>query len=408
MHNFLHVGCLDWGATTMHYDFDHAPDRRQTDSVKWNEYGEGVLPLWVADMDYPVAEPIRKALLERVEHGIFGYPDVFSDRKPVAELKQVIVERMQSRYTWTITPEDVLLLPGVLVGLSLTCLALGAPGGNALVQTPVYPPFLRIPSETGMERHDAMLERRSDGYYEIDWDRFEAGLNKKTRLFILCNPHNPVGRVFRTDELERMAQICLKHRVFICSDEIHCDLIFKGKQHIPIASLDKEIAKKTITLMAPTKTFNVAGLQCSFAIVPNQDIRKKLEDAMKGLVMWLNLLGLAATIAAYSDGQEWLEQVLHYLQGNRDYVYNFIQDQMPLLQMGKPEGTYLAWLDCRNSGIQGKPCEFFLKEAHVALNDGDKFGKGGEGFVRLNFACTWVVLSQALERMKAALEQVQR
>jgi cystathionine beta-lyase len=390
----------------MRYDFDHLPDRRPTESVKWNRYEPDVLPLWVADMDFPVAEPIQRALRERVDHGIFGYPDVFSDHSPIVDFKQIIIERMENLYNWPVIPEEILLLPGVLVGLSLTCLALAAPAGNVIVQTPVYPPFLHIPLDAGMERHDALLERRSDGSYEIDWDRFEAAFNRRSRLFILCNPHNPVGRVFRQDELEHMADICLKHGVVICSDEIHCDLIYKGRKHLPIASLDEEIAKNTITLMAPTKTFNIAGLQCSFAIVQNQELHKQLEKSMKGLVMWINLFGLIATIAAYRDGQEWLGQVIHYLEGNRDYLSDYVRDQLPDLQMVKPEGTYLAWLDCHNAGIQGDPCEFFIKEARVALNDGANFGKGGEGFLRLNFACSWVVLSQALERMKAALEKV--
>jgi cystathionine beta-lyase len=372
----------------MRYDFDHLPDRRPTESVKWNRYEPDVLPLWVADMDFPVAEPIQRALRERVDHGIFGYPDVFSDHSPIVDFKQIIIERMENLYNWPVIPEEILLLPGVLVGLSLTCLALAAPAGNVIVQTPVYPPFLHIPLDAGMERHDALLERRSDGSYEIDWDRFEAAFNRRSRLFILCNPHNPVGRVFRQDELEHMADICLKHGVVICSDEIHCDLIYKGRKHLPIASLDEEIAKNTITLMAPTKTFNIAGLQCSFAIVQNQELHKQLEKSMKGLVMWINLFGLIATIAAYRDGQEWLGQVIHYLEGNRDYLSDYVRDQLPDLQMVKPEGTYLAWLDCHNAGIQGDPCEFFIKEARVALNDGANFGKGGEGFLRLNFACS--------------------
>jgi cystathionine beta-lyase len=390
----------------MRYDFDHVPDRRPTDSIKWNQFEADVLPLWVADMDFPVAEPIQRALRERTEHGFYGYPDTHANRTPFLELREVLVDRMEQLYNWQVSPDELLFLPGVIVGLNLTCHALAEAGGNVLVQTPVYPPILQVAKNAGMERQDAMLERRSDGHYEIDWEAFEACLNKQTKLFILCNPHNPVGRVYRKDELERMAELCLKRGVVICSDEIHCDLLFKDKKHIPIASLDKEIAQNTITLMAPTKTFNIAGLQCSYAIVQNQELRKKLEQSMKGLVMWVNLLGLTATLAAYRDGQEWLEQVLHYLEGNRDYLYGFARDYLPLVQMVKPEGTYLGWLDCHNSGIRGNPCEFFLKEARVALNDGASFGKGGEEFVRLNFACTWVVLSQALERMKAALERI--
>ena len=331
----------------MRYDFDHVPDRRPTDSVKWNQYEADVLPLWVADMDFPVAEPVQQALRERIDHGIYGYPDVWSKHKTIADLQQVLIDRMQRLYNWQVSPEELLFLPGVIVGLNLTCHALAAPGGNVLVQTPVYPPFLQVAKNVGMERHDALLERRSDGHYEIDWEAFEAGLDEQTRVFILCNPHNPVGRVFRKDELEHMAELCLKRGVVICSDEIHCDLLFKGKKHTPIASLDKEIAQNSITLMAPTKTYNIAGLQCSFAIVQNQELRKKLEQSMKGLVMWVNLLGLTATLAAYRDGQEWLEQVLHYLEGNRDYLYDFVRDQLPDAADGQT-GRHL-------SGVAGLP-----------------------------------------------------
>lgn len=389
----------------MRYDFDHVPDRRPTDSVKWNKYQEDVLPLWVADMDYITAEPIQRALRVRIEHAVYGYPDTHCNQGTISELRDVLVERMQRLYHWQISPDDLLFLPGVITGLNLTCHAVAAPGGKVLVQTPVYPPFLCVAENAGMERRDAELVRRSDGRYEIDWDKFEAGLNKRTRLFILCNPHNPVGRVFRRDELERMAEICLRHGVVICSDEIHCDMVFNRKKHLPIASLDPEISQNTVTLMSPTKTFNIAGLQCSFAIVQNTELHKKLEQSMQGLVMWVNLIGMTAALAAYRDGQEWLVQALHYLQGNRDYLYGYVHDQLPMLQMVKPEGTYLAWLDCRNAGIQGSPYEFFLNEARVGLNDGATFGCGGEGFVRLNFACSWVLLTQALERMKSALEK---
>jgi cystathionine beta-lyase len=389
----------------MRYDFDHVPDRRPTDSIKWNKYQEDVIPLWVADMDYTAADPIQSALRVRIEHGVYGYPDTHSSQGMISDLRDVLVERLLKLYDWQISPDDLIFLPGVITGLNLTCHAVAEPGGNVLVQTPVYPPFLNVAQNTGMECNDVELEHRSDGHYEINWDTFEDRLNKRTKLFILCNPHNPVGRVFRRDELERMAESCLRNGVSICSDEIHCDLLYKGKKHLPIASLDREISNNTITLMSPTKTFNIAGLQCSFAIVQNRELRKKLEQSMKGLVMWVNLIGLTAALAAYQNGQEWLEQVLHYLEGNRDYLSDYVRDQLPMLQMVKPEGTYLAWLDCRNSGISGSPYEFFLNEAHVGLNDGSTFGSGGAGFVRLNFACTWVLLTQALERMKSAIEQ---
>ena len=390
----------------MQYDFDHIPDRRLTDSMKWSKYEPDVLPLWVADMDYPVAVPILQALRNRIEHGIHGYPDTHSQLNPYPELRQVLVDRMQRLYNWQVAPDELVFLPGVIVGLNLTCHALAEEGGNVLVLTPVYPPFLLTAANAGMQRKDALLCRDSDGHYEIDWEAFEAGLITQTRVFILCNPHNPVGRVFRKDELERMAEICLRKGVVICSDEIHCDLLFKGQRHIPIASLDHEIARNTVTLMAATKTFNIAGLQCSFAIIQNQELRKKVELSTKGLVMWVNLIGLNAALAAYRDGQEWLDQVLVYMEDNRNFLFNYVQEHLPQVQMAMPEGTYLAWLDCRNAGIQGNPHEFFLKEARVAFNDGVTFGKGGEGFVRLNFGCSREVLTQALERIRSALEKV--
>lgn len=389
----------------MRYDFDHLPDRRLTDSVKWNEFDRDVLPMWVADMDYPVAEAIQRALRERVDEGIYGYPDVWAERKPISELKERIIERMQRLYHWQVSGEDILILPGVIVGLNLACQSVAVSRGSVMIQTPVYHPFLGLAENAGMKTHEVELSRRIDGYYEVNWERFEAGITERTKIFILCNPHNPVGRVYRRDELEKMAEICLHHGVTICSDEIHCDLLYKRQMHIPIASLDSEIAQNTITLMAPTKTFNIAGLQCSFAIVKNAELRNKMCQSMKGLVMWVNLMGLNATLAAYREGQEWLEQVLNYLESNRDYLVHYIRDHIPLLNMREPEGTYLAWIDCRKSGIPGNPCEYFKNEARVALNDGETFGAGGKGFVRLNYACSWVMLTQALERMKAAIEK---
>lgn len=390
----------------MRYDFEHVPDRRPTDSIKWNEYDEDVLPLWVADMDFPVAEPVLRSLRARVEHGIFGYPDVHPKPGTVSELQEVLVERMQQRYNWRLAPEDIMLLPGVIVGLNLACQAVGSQGEGVLIQTPVYPPFFRTACNAGMLLQESQLARQADGHYEVDWESFEAAFTSQTRVFILCNPHNPVGRVFRQEELEHIAEICLRKGVIVCSDEIHCDLVFKGHKHIPIASLDGEIARSTVTLMSPTKTFNLAGLQCSFAIVQNKELRQKLVDAMHGLVMWVNLMGRNAALVAYRSGQEWLSQVLGYLEANRDYLFAYLQSELPELGMVKPEGTYLAWLDCREAGIQGNPYEFFLQHARLGFNDGCTFGAGGEGFVRMNFACSRQVLAQALERMKAALNQL--
>lgn len=388
----------------MRYDFNQVIDRRPTDSGKWNYYAADVLPLWVADMDFQSPVPVLQALQERVAHGIFGYP-AFGFNYPGEKymLRDILVERMQHLYGWQITADDLFFLPGVVTGLNLTCHALAQPGSAVLVQTPVYPPFLRMGSYSGMQLQTMPLTRLPTGKYEVDWDAFDASITPDTRLFTLCNPHNPVGRVFRCDELRHMAEICLRHGVVICSDEIHCDLLFSGQQHVPIASLSPEVAQNTITLMAPSKTFNIAGLGCSFAIIQNQELRDKFREASRGLVGWVNVLGLTAALAAYQDEQEWLEQVLTYLEKNRDYLCNYVAQELPGITIAKPEGTYLAWLDCRSAGLPESPYNFFLEKARVGLNDGATFGEGGEGFVRLNFGCPHSTLAEALERMKVAL-----
>jgi len=383
----------------MIYDFDILPNRRATESVKWREYPEDVLPLWVADMDYLSPEPVIRALRERVEHGVFGYP------KEPPEMRAMLVARMAERYGWTIQPDEIIFLPGVVSGFNLACHAVAQPGGGVLVQTPVYSPILSAAKITGMARQEMELTCLPDGSYEIDFDAFEAAIIPETRLFILCNPHNPVGRVFRRDELAHLAEICLRHGVTICSDEIHCDLVYSGHSHFPIAALDPAVARQTITLMAPSKTFNIAGLECSFAIVRDAELRRRYQHAHHGLLSGVNVLGWAAALAAYRDGQEWLDQVLRYLEANRDFLCDFVHKEIPALKLAKPEGTYLAWLDCREAGI-GRPYEFFLEQARVALNNGMTFGRGGEGFVRLNFGCPRSVLSEALERIKMAIENL--
>jgi len=381
----------------MIYDFDQVIDRRASDSGKWGHYDADVLPLWVADMDFVSPESVIRALHERVEHGVFGYPQ--EDKA----LRQVVVERMMERYGWQIQPEDVLFIPGVVKGFNLACHALATPHGAVLVQPPVYPPILSAMEHTGMHLQENQLVLEADGSYSIDQQAFKEAITDQTHLFILCNPHNPVGRVFRRDELIQMAEACLSRGVVIISDEIHSDLIYPGNQHIPIATLGEEIAQNTITLIAPSKTFNIAGLQCAFAIIQNPSLRNRFRHAHMGLAGWVNVLGQTAGLAAYRHGQEWLDQMLCYLEANRDYLYEFVCQKLPGVRMAKPEGTYLAWLDCRAAGIEGDPYQFFLKQARVALNSGPTFGKGGEGFVRLNFACPRSILAQALERMASAL-----
>ena len=384
----------------MAYNFDQVIDRRATESVKWHHYGEDMLPLWVADMDFVSPEPVVRALRERVEHGVFGYP-----QEP-RELREAVVEWCARRYGWQIQPDWLAFVPGVVVGFNLACHAVTSPGDGVLLQTPVYPPFFGVPKNVQLELDQTELTRGPDGVYAIDFDAMEAAIAGRTRVFLLCNPHNPVGRVFTRAELERMAEMCLRHNLTICSDEIHCDLIFSGQRHIPIASLSPEIAERTITLIAPSKTFNIAGLSCSAAVIPSPALRKQVAAAHKGLMSHVNVMGYVAALAAYRDGREWLDELLPYLEANRDFLHDYVNTQLPGIRMGKPEGTYLAWLDCREAGIPGKPCEFFMREAKVALNDGATFGQGGEGFARLNFGCPRSTLARALDQMKAALSKL--
>ncbi len=379
-------------------NFDERINRRKSESFKWRYYDEDVLPMWVADMDFRSPEPVMAALHQRIEHGVFGYPYV------VDGLIETIIERMAAQYAWNIQPEDVLLVPGVVTGFNWVSHALVEPGGGMLMQTPVYHPFLDAPKNAGLLRQEMLLTRDEAGNYSVDFDAFEAAITPETKLFLLCNPHNPIGRVFKQDELERMAEICLRHGILICSDEIHCDLVFAPNRHIPIASLSAEIGQNCVTLMAPSKTYNIAGLECSFAVVSNPDLRAKLQNGREGMIGFVNLLGQTAALAAYRGGQEWLDAMMVYLKGNLDFLYNCVKNELPGIDMAYPESTYLAWLDCRGTGLED-PYTFFLKNARVAVNDGREFGNGGEGFARLNFGCPRAQLEEALERIKTALRQ---
>ncbi len=383
----------------MTYDFDRLVDRRHTDSSKWRKYGPDVLPLWVADMDFQSPEPVIRALRERVEHGVFGY---LTFEQP--EFHELFADRLLKRYGWRVSPDAVVLIPGVIPGFNVAGRILSTPGDGLVLQTPVYPPILRAASSIGLTREEAPLARRTNGRYEVDIDAFTAAIRDRTRLFLLCNPHNPVGRVFTRDELTSLAQVCLRRGLAIVADEIHCELTLGSQRHTPIASLDPEIAEQTITLMAPSKTFNLAGLKCSVAVIPNAALREKFVNGRIDLVQTVNVLGYTAAFAAYRDGQPWLDELLRYLEANRDFVTEYVRTRLPGVAMYPPEATYLAWLDCRNAGEAGRdPYTFFLERARVALNDGALFGPGGAGHVRLNFGCPRSMLAKALDQMRDAL-----
>lgn len=373
------------------------PERLGTDSVKWGLYGKDVLPLWVADTDFQSPQAVIEALQERVAHGVFGYP------MHPQELRELVAARMLERYNWKISPEDMIFIPGVVPGFNLTVQLLTKPGESILVQPPVYPPIFNAAEKAGVRNIRAELVKQADGSYAVDFDALKAAIETDTRCLLFCNPHNPVGKVYSRQELERLAEICLRHKLTIISDEIHSDLVFRGSQHIPIASLSEEVAGSTVTLIAPSKTFNIAGLSCAVMICTNHELLKKIEHASHGLLGDVNVLGLTAAVAAYREGGEWLEQMMGVLEGNRDYLVDFIQTRLPKIKLKKPDATYLAWLDCRELALEEGPYKFFLKKAKVALNCGDDFGDGGQGFVRLNFGCSRELLTDALERMEKAL-----
>lgn len=387
----------------MKYNFDQVVDRRASDSVKWNYFDADVLPMWVADMDFISPQPVIDALRERAEHGFFGYPQSAAPpTKQLTELRAAIVEWLAERHGWSIQPEWLVFVPGVVTGFNLAVTRL-AKQEAVLIQTPVYPPILSVAKEVGVVGQQMELTLAGNGSYNIDWDLFESAFSPATRLFLLCNPHNPVGKVFTSTELARMAETCLRNDVLILSDEIHSDLIYSESRHIPIAALAPEICDRTITLMAPSKTFNLAGLQCSFAIIANAELRKWYQTARGEMVPWINLFGAVGALAAYRHGEEWLNQLLPYLQTNRETLLNYVAQFLPGVNASCPQGTYLAWLDCRQTEIPGNPCKFFYDKARVGLRDGASFGDGGEGFVRLNFGCPRPLLMEGLQRMSAAL-----
>jgi cystathionine beta-lyase len=382
----------------MQYNFDQLNDRRSSDSVKWNYFAPDVLPLWVADMDFVSPQPVIEALEKRVREGIFGYPH------EARSLKAAIVDWLDTRFQWKVEPTDIVSIPGVVVGFNLAAHAVVQAGEGILYQPPVYMPFLSVSKNVGAVGQTASLRQRADGSYSFDTGEFESAIDERTRMFLLCSPHNPVGRVWGRAELESMAEISLRHGLTICSDEIHADLVFADAKHIPIAALSPEAAKNTVTLMAPSKTFNIPGLSFSFAVVQDPDLRKKIQAGRSGMVGEPNLLGYVAAEAAYRGGAEWLDQALAYMQANRDFLVAWIRAELPQLKVSVPEGTYLAWIDCREAGITGPAGEFFMKHGRVGFNDGAAFGPGGAGFVRLNFACPRATLVEGLERMKHALE----
>jgi cystathionine beta-lyase len=377
----------------MTYDFSTPVDRRRTGSLKWDRHqGREALPFWVADMDFRSAPEIVAALQARLDHGVFGYTI------PYAEVEDAVLDYLRDRHQVRAEREWIVWLPGLVQGLNLACRAWP---GTTLIQTPVYPPFRTAPLHAGNTRLEVPLVP-GETRWEIDFDALQAAVTPETRLFMLCHPHNPVGRVFRRTELERLAEFCLRNDLVLCSDEIHCDLLLEDTPHVAALTLGEDIARRTLAFYSASKTYNLPGLACAYAVIPDPALRATFQRALRGLVTEVNCFGYAGTAAAYRHGAPWRQALLGVLRENRDALYSFARSQLPGLELKWMEATYLAWFDARSLGLV-QPTEFFLK-AGVALSDGADFGF--PGFVRFNFGCPRTQLDEGLERMRRALEHL--
>ncbi len=388
--------------------FDQIINRRTTNSVKWNAFPEKILPMWVADMDFKSPAPILDALRSTLEHGVLGY------EFPTKQLKKNVAERMQKLYNWDVKTADVIPVPGLVTGFNIAARIHCQSGEGILIQPPVYFPFMKVQKNTKTVMQVAELKKVIHGHtlhHEIDWDVFENAIhseNAKTSMFLLCNPHNPTGTIYSAEELTRIAELCEREDILICSDEIHSELLLDGNKHIPIAAISPETAQRTVTLVAASKTFNVAGLFVGFAIIQNAEIREKFITELDILTFHTNSLGHIASEVAFSGAcDDWLAELLPYLTDNRNFLVDYVKNNFPGVRVSNPEATFLAWLDfselIENGKIEGKAYKFFQRKAKIALNEGASFGPGGEGFVRLNFGCPRETLVEGLERMKSAL-----
>lgn len=389
------------------YNFDSEIDRKNTNSLKYDFAAErglpsDVLPLWVADMDFRTAQPILDALHKAVDHGIFGYSEVKDD------YYRVVSSWFREHFGWETKPEWLVKTPGIVFALVMAVRSLTDEGDSVLIQTPVYYPFYSVVRDNGRKLVENEL-LYINGRYEIDFDDFEAKIREENvKLFILCSPHNPVGRVWTAEELQKIGEICEKYCVIVASDEIHCDFTLTGHPHTIFTSAYPKLAERSIVCTAPSKTFNIAGLQVSNIWIPNPDIRRKvLVEIDRSGYSQLNTLGLVAAQAAYENGWEWLEQCREYLRGNLDFVRGFLQDRIPEIKLVEPEGTYFAWLDCSELGLNRQELDdLVINKAKLWLDSGHIFGKRSENFQRVVLACTRKTLERALTQLESAVNDI--
>jgi len=389
----------------LHYDFDTIIERRGTGCEKWDDLGEifgtdDVLPFWVADMDFAAAPGILAAVRAKAAHPVYGY------HVKEESFFQAAMDWERRRHGWAIRRDWIVNTPGVVSSLGAAVLALTSPGDKIVIQPPVYPPFFSCVTRNGRQVVENPLRERG-GRWEMDLADLESKLGPDVKMFVLCSPHNPVGRVWTRDELLALGEVCLRHDVTIVADEIHCDLVFSGHRHIPFATLGPALAARTVTFFSPSKTFNIAGTYTSLAVVSDPERRAKYGALLAGLgISSGNLFGLAAAEAAFTTGEDWLDSLLPYLEANADLLAEFVGREMPGVKVAKPEGTYLSWLDFRGRfPDHAELNKFLVAEAKVGLNNGLTFGRQGEGFARFNFACPRKLMAEGLERIAAALRK---
>lgn len=378
----------------MKYDFDKTIDRRATNSYKWDSAPEGVLPMWVADMDFRTASAIIDALQKRVAHGIFGYtrvPDAYYD---------AVTSWFSRRHGWNIDREWIIYTSGVVPAVSAVIKALTVPGDKVIVQTPVYNCFFSSIRNNGCEIVSNPLRRTADTY-EMDFDALErCAADQRAKVMLLCNPHNPAGRVWTPDELTRLGNICLRNGVTVVADEIHCELVYQGFKYTPFASLSDAFLHRSVTCLSPSKAFNIAGLQIANIVAFDNDLRSRIDKAINiNEVCDVNPFGVAATIAAYNEGEEWLNQLVDYLHGNYEAMAEFCRRELPEFPITRLEGTYLVWMDCSSLGMPSDALEHaLLEDARLWLNAGTMYGAEGEGYMRWNIACPRSVMLDGLNR----------
>ncbi|EJN29400.1 MalY/PatB family protein [Pseudomonas sp. GM80] len=379
----------------MTFDFDQLFDRHNTGSTKWSRYPADVLPMWVADMDFAAPPVIIEALQQRLLHPLVGY-SVAQDN-----LREAIVADLWAKFAWKVKPQELIFLPGVESGFNMALKALVQPQQNVVVQVPNYPPLRHAPGHWGLNKVELEFDAQADGTYLTSLDALRESLNGGGAL-LLSNPHNPIGKVFGREELQAVADICVAQDAWIISDEIHAELCFDGRTHIPTASLSPEIARRTITLMSASKAYNIAGLKTSFMIIQDAALRERVNHARCGMVDSVNPLGMEATRVAYSEGAPWLAALKIYLQANRDWLVEAVRSRLPGVTINVPQGTYLAWLDCSALDLDN-PQQFFLEQGKVGLSAGVDFGDQHQQFVRLNFGCPRSLLEEGIARMERAL-----